>query len=117
MLNALKGLGYNQFEYARWAEQGYDKYKFIRVEVVSENEARWSTAIQNIMTTEDSTYVRTAYEYPYKPRQHLFFRNAWYEITAVGEITQDVNPQALGLVCGARMFVLELHRVNGYDVK
>lgn len=118
MINALKGLGYGQFEYARWSPKIYTQYKIIRVEVVGENEKRWSTVIQNLITTANSVLIKTAYVYDYEPRQHVMFRNKWYEIRAVTEITQDVNPQVLSLVNGgARQFVLELTEADGYDVE
>ncbi|MDE7406478.1 MAG: hypothetical protein K2M89_06370 [Clostridiales bacterium] len=115
MLNALKGLGHSQFEIARWAPKEYGRYKFIRVELVSENEKRWSTVIQNLITVADSTVIRTATVYDYAPRQHVMFRNKWYEIRAVTEITQDIAPQSLALVSGGnRQFIMELVEVNGY---
>ncbi|MCH5165646.1 MAG: hypothetical protein J1G01_04525 [Clostridiales bacterium] len=118
MINALKGLGHNQFEFARWAPEKYNRYKIIRVEVVSENEKRWSTVIQNLITVADSTLIRTAFVYDYKPGQHIFFRNKWWEIRSVGEMTGDVNPQALSLVNGGNtQYVLELTEVNGFDVE
>lgn len=118
MLNALRCLGHNQFEWARYSPKVYTQYKFIKVSVVSENEKRWNTVIQNLITCEDSTLIRTAYVYDYKPREHIFYRNKWWEIQSVSEITQDVNPQTLGLVVGGnRQFVLELAEANGYDVE
>lgn len=118
MINALKGLGYGQFEFARWSPEEYDRYKIIRVETVSENEKRWSTVIQNLMTTADSVLVRTAYIYDYKPRQHMFFRNKWWEIVAVNEVTQDVAAQSIALVSGGnKQFVIELKEADGYDVE
>ena len=118
MINALKSLGQNQFEFARWSPERYDRYKIIRVSVVSEDEKRWSTVIQNLMTAADSTVIRTAYAYDYQPRQHVFFRNHWWEIRGVTEVTQDVNPQALALVNGGNtQFIMELVQVNGYDVE
>lgn len=118
MINALKGLGQSQFEFARWAPENYDRYKIIRVSVVSEREKQWSTAIQNLMTTAGSTLIKTSYEYPYEPRQHVFYRNTWYEIRSVGTITNDVSGQALALVNGGNsQYVLELVKANGYDTK
>ena len=116
MLNALKGLGHGQFEIARWAPEEYNRYKFIRVQIVSEDEKRWSTVIQNLITVADSTIVRTATVYDYAPRQHIFFRNHWYEIRAVTDVSLDVNPQSLSLVNGGNtQYLLELVKVNGYD--
>lgn len=118
MINALKSLGHNQFEFARWAPEKPERYKIIRVEVVRENEKRWSTVLQNLITVADSTLIRTAFVYDYKPRQHIFFRNKWWEIQSVGEITSDVNSQALSLVNGGNMqYVLEITEANGYDIK
>ena len=118
MINALKSLGHNQFEFARWAPEQYDRYKIIQVEMINEDAARFSTVLQNLMTVEDSIIVRTGYMYDYKPRQHLFYRNKWWEIISVQELTQDVNPQALGLVnCGYMQYALEIKVANGYDVK
>lgn len=116
MINALKSLGHNQFEFARWCKEDREHYKIIRVEIVSENEKRWSTVLQNIITRSDSTLLRTAYSYPYDTRQHIFYRNKWWEITNIGEITLEVNPQALALVKGGNMqYVLEVVQVDGYD--
>lgn len=118
MINALLGLGHNQFEWAKWAPESYDKYKLIQVERVSDNEKRWSTVIQNLMTVSDSTILRTSYVYDYAPRQHIFYRDKWWEITAVTDVTLDVNPQALALVRGVnRQSLIEMKQVNGYDVK
>ncbi len=118
MLNALLSLGHNQFEWARWAPESYDNYNLIQVERVSDNEKRWSTVIQNLMTAADSTLLRTSYVYDYAPRQHIFYRDKWWEITAVTEVTLDVNPQAFALVRGVnRQSIIELKQVNGYDVK
>lgn len=116
MIQALKSLGHNQFEYARWCEKEREKYKIIRVEIVREDEKRWNTVLQNVITRSDSTLLRTAFAYPYEPRQHIFYRNAWWEITNIGEITLDVNPQSLALVNGGnRQSVLEVIKVDGYD--
>ena len=116
MINALKSLGHNQFEFARWAAERYDRYKIIRVEPVRERDKRWSTVIQNLMTVADGTLLRTSYAYDYKPRQHIFYRNKWWEIRTVQEITQEVEAQAAALVHGGnRQFVFELIQVNGYD--
>ena len=116
MINALNSLGHVQLEFARWAPETYERYKIIRVRVVSEDEKRWSTVIPNLMLNADNLLLRTAFVYDYKPRQHVMFRNKWWEITAVAEITQEVNAQATALVnCGNRQFVLELTEVDGYD--
>ena len=118
MINALKALGHNQFEFARWAPKEYDRYKIIRVQVVSEDEKRWSTVIQNLMTVADSVLLRTSFVYDYKPRQHVFFRNKWWEIQSVSDVTQDVNAQATALVNGGNsQFILELIKADGYDVE
>ena len=118
MINALKSLGHNQFEVARYAPERYDDYKIIRVSRVTENERRFDTILQNIMTVADSTLLRTAYIYNYKPRQHIFFRNKWWVIVAATDVTQDVSPQALGLVKGGTpQFILEITEADGYDVK
>lgn len=118
MINALKGLGQNQFEFARWSPKVYTQYKIIRVAIVSENDKRWSTVIQNLITVADSTVIRTAYVYDYQPQQHVFFRNQWWEIVGVTEITQDIDPQVLALVNGGnKQFIMELVKVNGYDVE
>ncbi len=114
----MRGLctGHNQFEYARWCEHERQKYKIIRVETVSEDQKRWSTVLQNIITRSDSTLLRTAYAHPYETRQHIFYRNKWWEITNVGEVTLDINPQVLGLVKGGNtQYVLEVVQVDGYD--
>lgn len=118
MLSALMSLGHNQFEFARWAPEQYDRYKIIRVEMINEDAARFSTVLQNLLTVADGVVVRTAYAYDYKPRQHLFYRNKWWEIVSVQELTQDVNPQALGLVnYGCKQYALEITVANGYGVK
>ncbi len=118
MINALKSLGHNQFEFARWAPEHYDRYKIIRVEQVRDNERRFSTVLQNIMTVADSTLLRTAFIYDYKPGQHIFYHNKWWEIIAATDVTQDVAPQALGFVKGGTpQFILEISEANGYDVK
>lgn len=118
MINALNGLGHNQFEWAGWSSKVYTQYKLIQVSVVSEDEKRWSTVIQNLMTSADSTIIRTAYCYDYAPRQHIMYRGKWWEIRAVTEVTQDVNTQTLALVNGGnRQFIIELGEVDGYDVE
>lgn len=118
MINTFKSLGHNQFEFARWAPEQCDRYKIIRVQQVSDKERRFSTIMQNIMTVADSTLLRTAFIYSYKPRQHIFFRNKWWVIVAATDVTQDVAPQALGLIKGGTpQFILEISETNGYDVK
>lgn len=118
MLNALRGLGHNQFEFARWAPETYERYKIIRVEEVSERAKRFDTVIQNLVGHSDNTLLRTAYVYDYKPQQHIMFRNKWWEIVSVNEIMQDVAPQALALVNGGnRQFLLEIMAVDSYDVE
>ena len=94
----LSCLGHNQFECAKWYEKDKDQYKFIRVGVINENEKRFSSVIQNIMTQADSTMLFTSYRYPYKVGQHIFYRDKWWEIAAVGERTLDVNPQVMSLI-------------------
>ena len=118
MLNALKGLGHNQFEFARWAPKEYERYKIIRVEEVSERAKRFDTVIQNLVGYSEYTLLRTAYVYDYKSQQHIMFRKKWWEIVSVNEITQDVAPQTLRLVNGGnRQFLLEIMAVDGYDVE
>lgn len=111
-------LGHNQFEFARWSPKVYTAYKLIQVSVVADNERRWSTVIQNLVTTADSVVIRTAYRYDYEPRQHIFFRNQWWEIRGVTEVSADVAPQALGLVKGGQIqVIMEIVRVDGYDAR
>lgn len=118
MINAFKALGHGQVLYARWAEKEYDRYKFIRVEPISDRERRFSTVIQNLMTNSDSILLRTADIYDYKPRQHVFYRNKWWEIISAREDSTAVNPQSLALVDGGtQQFILELGEADGYDVK
>lgn len=74
MLNALRGLGHDQFEFARWAPETYDKYKFIRVGVVDDREKQWNTVIANLITDSSHLVLRTSYLYDYAPRQHIYFR-------------------------------------------
>lgn len=117
MLAALRALGHNQFECARWAPETYDKYKMIRVEALDPSSAQFNTVIRNLMTSDDSNVVRTADRYDYKPRQHLYFRGKWWEIRRVTEIPADIAPQALRLVKGGNMmWALEIGEANGYDV-
>lgn len=117
MLNALLSLGHNQFEWARWAPESYDNYKLIQVERVSDNEKRWNPMLQNISTTSDSTLLRTAYMYDFKPYQHVFFDGKWQVILSVRKVSTDVNPQALALVRGgSSQYILEIGEADGYDV-
>lgn len=118
MIHALMGLGGDQFEWARWSPENYLKYKFIRVSRVSDNERRFATAIQNITTATDTLLLRTSYLYDYKPRQHILYRDKWYEIVGVTEDNGSVNPQAMSLVNGGvRAYILELQEADGYDVE
>lgn len=118
MINALRGLGHNQFERALWAPDGYEKYKIIRAEVVSEDSKRWNNVIQNLITSADSLLLRTSDIYPYAPRQHVKFRDVWYEIVSANMMTTEVNPQVLSLVKnGNPQWLLELKEVDGYDVE
>lgn len=118
MINALTGLGGDQFECARWSPKSYITYRLIRVSRVSDNERRFGTTIQNITTATDTLLLRTSYLYDYKPRQHVFYRNKWYEIVGVTEDNGSVNPQAMALVNGGvRSFILELQEADGYDVE
>lgn len=116
-MKALFHLGHNQFEWARWAEKDYEHYKFMRVEIVSEDEKRWSTVLQNVITRSDSTLLKTSYQFPFDIRQHIFYRNKWWEITNVREITTEIASQTLALISGGNMqYVLEVSQVDGYDI-
>ena len=112
---AWKSLGHNQFESARWYKDGKEDFKYIRVEAISENEKRWNTVLQNIITVSDSTLIRTSYSYPYKVDQHLLYRDCWWVITAIKEIFMEVNPQRLSLVKPIPQYVLEIIQVDGYE--
>lgn len=114
MIQALRSLGHNQFEWARWAWDDQEHYKIIKVEIVTENEKRWDTVISNLITQADSVVLKTAYAYDYKTRQHIFYRNHWWEIAAVAERSGDINPQALSLVRPDinKQVILELTRVD-----
>lgn len=117
MINALLGLGHNQFEWAKWAPESYDKYKLIPVARVSDEDRRWDPMLQNISTSPDSTLLRTAYMYDFKPYQHVFFDGKWQVILSIKKIQTDVNPQALALVRGGNaQYILEIGEANGYDV-
>ena len=106
MLNALKGLGHNQFEFARWGAE--------RVRAIQDHSRRGSFRTGKALRYRyseprrhsDNTLLRTAYIYDYKPQQHVMFRNKWWEIVSVNEITQDVAPQTLRLVNGGNRQVL-----------
>ena len=117
MINALKGLGYGQFEWARWAPESYDKYKMIKVERVSNDDKRWNPILQNISTSANSLLLKTAYMYDYQPQQHVFFDGKWYVILNVTTVSTDVNSQSLSLVKnGCSQYILEIGEANGYDV-
>lgn len=101
MLRALLSLGSeNQFEKARWIPEplARNKYKLIRVEVVDEKRRQFSTIIQNLITSADSTVLQTSYSYDYKVDQEIFYRGEFWIITSVTDITKDIAPQSLGLV-------------------
>ncbi len=118
MINMFKALGHGQMEIARWVEKEYDKYQFIHVELVGDQEKRFSIVIQNLMTNSNNLLLRTADIYDYKPRQHVFYRDKWWEIKSVGDDMTAVNPQSLALVAGGtQQYILELGEVDGYDVK
>ncbi len=117
MLNALLSLGHNQFEWARWAPESYDDYKLIPVARVSDEDRRWNPMLQNISTSPDSTLLRTAYMYDFKPYQHVFFDGKWQAILSARKVSTDVNPQALALVRGgSSQYILEIGEADGYDV-
>ncbi len=112
MIQALRSLGHNQFEWAKWfPTKDKNDFKKIQVEIVNENEKRWSTVLQNIITTADSTLIRTAYAHDYKNRQHIFYRDKWWEIISVGEVATDIAPQVMSLVKPKSLFkyVIEIH--------
>ena len=112
MLQALRSLGHNQFEWAKWyPTEDKQKFEQIQVEVVSENEKRWSTVLQNIMTTADSTLLRTSYAHGYARRQHIFYRDQWWEVINVGTVSSDIAPQAMSLIKPKYtvQYVLEVH--------
>lgn len=114
MLQAFRSLGHNQFEYARWCAETRERYKIIQVAVATENERRWDTVISNLVTQSDSTVLITHYAYPYEIRQHIFYRNKWWEIVNVGERTMDENPQAMRLINPQfnMQYILEIRKVN-----
>lgn len=114
MIQALRSLGHNQFEWAKWYEKDREKYKLIQVLIVSEDAKRWDTVIQNIITQSDSTVLLTDYAYPYETGQQIFYRDTWWVITAVGEKSLDVNPQVMSLIKPKYNMqnVLELQKVQ-----
>lgn len=117
MINALKGLGHNQFEWARWAPESYEKYKLLPVERVSDNDRRWNPMLQNISTSPNSMLLRTSYMYDFKPLQHVFFDGKWQVILSVKTVPTDVNSQSLALVkSGCSQYILEIGEADGYDV-
>lgn len=118
MLQALLSLGQNQFEPAYWAEKEPTKTKYISVEPIGDQERRFNSVIQNLITSADSTLIRTSYAYDYKPRQHMFYLDKWWEILSVSNDPTAVNPQSLSLVKrGARQFIIELGEADGYDAE
>lgn len=114
MIQALRSLGHNQFEWAKWYEKNRETYKLIQVSIVSEDAKRWDTVIQNIITESDSTVLLTEYACSYATGQQIYYRDKWWEIVAVGEKSLDVNPQVLSLIKPQfnMQHVLELRRVQ-----
>lgn len=113
MIQALRSLGHNQFEWAKWYEKNKEQYKLIKVSIVSEDAKRWDTVIQNIITHSNSTVLITGYAYPYEVGQQIYYRDKQWVIVSVGEKSLDVNPQAMSLVkpiCVQK--VLELQEVQ-----
>lgn len=108
------GANPHQFESARWHETDREHCKLIRVEIVTENERRWSSLIQSLVTSEGTTVLKTDYAYAYQPDQHIFYRNKWWLITAVGEKDLELNPQAMALVSPVfnRQTILEVMEVD-----
>lgn len=114
MIEAMRSLGGNQFEVARWYEKNRTDFKTIRVAIVTEDMKRWNTVISNLITQADSTMLLTNYAYPYATRQHIFYRGKWWEITNVGERDLDVNPQSMSLVKSRinRQSIIEMIEVD-----
>lgn len=85
------------FEWAEWAYDNEDRTKTrkIKVEIVSEKDRQWSATIRNLVTSADSTVLLTRYNYAYKIGQHVKYRGKWYLISAIGEKSLEINPQAM----------------------
>lgn len=114
MLQALLSLGHTQFEWAKWFPGDKEHFERIQVGIVSESAKRFDTVITNLITQSNSTMLFTAYAYPYAVRQHIFYREKWWEITNVGERSLDVNPQAMALVKPSvhTQYILEIIEVS-----
>lgn len=98
MAIGLWDIGHDQFECAYWYAAGREKYKIIKVSVISEREKRFSTVLQNKGIVDDSTLLKTNYYYSFKVKQEIFYRESWWIIRSVLENGSDVNPQALSWV-------------------
>lgn len=117
MIDAILSLGFSQFESARYAPKDYLHYKFIRVRRVGDRERRFNPIIQNLMASPDSVLLCTSSRYDYEPRQHVYYKDKWYEIASVNEINEDLNPQSLLLVRGGcAQYILELMECDGYGI-
>lgn len=116
MLRALLSLGNpTAFEYARWAEKGNRiKYKNIKVEVVSENERRYNVIMQSFKLDVNSIVLRTNYIYDYKIADEVYYRNKWWYVKSVNNVSQDISPQALSIINSDISYqsVLELSEVS-----
>ncbi len=87
------------FEFARWYPTQGDRlnYKSLKVELVSNNEMRYSHVIKNLITSSENTALKTDYGYDYKINDEIYYNGNWWLIISINDIRTDLNPQALRL--------------------
>lgn len=81
----------NARETAEWypITGDFDTAKKIKVQNLSESRKHYSVISENLDTSRADVYLRTRFNYDYRPEQHIKYRNRWYEIT-------EVQPRELG---------------------
>lgn len=87
-----------EYESALYCPSGRQLPKLISVEVVSERERQYSNLLQTLTTTKGSTIIKTSYAYDYRVGQEIRYRDGWWIIQNVREISTEINPVAMRLV-------------------
>lgn len=105
----------NAREVAEWypVYGDFEKFRKIKVQNLSETRKHYNVIAENTDTTRVDVLLRTRFDHPYKPEEHIKYRDKWYEIS-------EVRPRELGSMGYYRPkeYVLVLIEVNyGLDFK
>lgn len=74
-------------------------YKFFKYELVKDKAKTYNQILQNLITTEGSTIIKTNYNLQWMNQQYVVLQDERkYIITNIQKIEDDINPQVFGIV-------------------